>query len=159
MRRGLESLAQRIGVPCAEDYATIRNDYRRYPFVAARSSLRAITFVSTPLRSVPTHIHRPYSVCRPHPRSSPFRLSSTSVVVHIRLSSPPHPDDRTHRGASVHCVVAIPHIAARSSPFRMSSRGSPISIIYSLLSIIYVSPLYLLTSLKIRPNSNKIHIT
>jgi Fe-S-cluster-containing hydrogenase component 2 len=35
---------------------------RRCIVVAALSSLRAITFVSTPLRSVPTHIHRPYSV-------------------------------------------------------------------------------------------------
>jgi hypothetical protein len=28
--------------------------------VVARSTLRAIAFVSTPLRSVSTHIHRPY---------------------------------------------------------------------------------------------------
>jgi hypothetical protein len=27
-------------------------------------------------------------------------------------SSPPHPDDRTHRGASVHCIIAAGIIAA-----------------------------------------------
>jgi hypothetical protein len=50
--------------------------------VIARSSLRAIAFVSTPLRSVSTHIHRPYCA------DGHIRLSSLGrcSVVALRLS-------------------------------------------------------------------------
>jgi hypothetical protein len=80
--------------------------------VAAGDYVRA----KTPLRSVfaltsiaPTHaaiasVAKSPLRCRRHP-----------------LSSPPHPDDRTHRGASVHCIVGVltfpSHIASFVSPF------------------------------------------
>jgi hypothetical protein len=51
--------------------------------VVARSSLRAITFVITPLRSFQTHIHRPYFVdVDIHNRGAVVvALTSTSTVV------------------------------------------------------------------------------
>jgi hypothetical protein len=60
---------------------------RRCVVVVALSSLRAITFVSTPLRSVPTHIHRPYSARRANPFvvAFPRRREGISIYVIILI--------------------------------------------------------------------------
>jgi hypothetical protein len=66
LRKGLESSAQRTGVPCAKDYASLRNDCRRYPFVVAQV-VAAGDYVRAKLRCAPffAHIHRPYPARRP----------------------------------------------------------------------------------------------
>jgi hypothetical protein len=58
-----------------------------YHDVVTLSSLRAITFVSTPLRSVATHIHRPYTLRGHHEFGVNHKIDVTVSLPTQRVNS------------------------------------------------------------------------